>query len=206
MYRKFQQKKIIIFTVIFSMLILISCTESTQNSPQIEENISNLLPPIGDLDTSKEYYALFDTDSGKFTIKLFDNVAPRTVENFINLTEKKFYNGTTFHRVLPGFMAQGGDPTGTGTGGPGYKFEDEFSSTLSHNKPGIFSMANSGPGTNGSQFFITFAPTPHLDGMHTIFGEVVSGIENAMNISPRDPFSASKPGDRINKITIKNQP
>ena len=206
MFIKFQHKNILIFLVIFSMFILISCTESTDNPSQTEEKISNLVPPAGDLDTSKEYFAFFETDSGKFTIKLFDNLAPKTVENFINLSEKSFYDGTTFHRVIPGFMAQGGDPTGTGTGGPGYRFEDEFTSNLSHSKAGILSMANSGPGTNGSQFFITFSPTPHLDGMHTIFGEVVAGIENAMNISPRDPITASKPGDRINKITIKNQP
>ena len=168
--------------------------------------MNNLNPPEGNLDKELQYFAKFETEKGNFTAILYPNEAPLTVENFINLSEKKFYDGTTFHRVIPGFMAQGGDPTGTGAGGPGYKFDDEINDNLSHDKAGILSMANAGPGTNGSQFFITFSPTPHLDGMHTIFGEVVSGLENVMTITPRDPFSASEPGVRINKISIKNQP
>ncbi|MAR34175.1 MAG: peptidylprolyl isomerase [Chloroflexi bacterium] len=187
-------------------MFFVSCAENSKNNADLVENKNNLIAPQGNLDISKTYYAEFNTDSGKFTVQLYDDLAPYTVENFINLSENNFYNGTTFHRVIPGFMAQGGDPTGTGSGGPGYKFDDEINDNLSHDKAGILSMANAGPGTNGSQFFITFSPTPHLDGMHTIFGHVVSGLENVMKITPRDPFSASEPGDRIIKIIIKNQP
>lgn len=109
-------------------------------------------------------------------IELYAAEAPKTVENFLTLTQKGFYNSIFFHRVIPGFMIQTGDPTGTGRGGPGYTFADEFSPALKHNTPGIVSMANAGPNTNGSQFFITLAPTPWLDGKHTIFGRVVEGM------------------------------
>ncbi len=193
-------------TIILIFMFFVSCAENSKNNADLVENKNNLIAPQGNLDISKTYYAEFNTDSGKFTVQLYDDLAPYTVENFINLSENNFYNGTTFHRVIPGFMAQGGDPTGTGSGGPGYKFDDEINDNLSHDKAGILSMANAGPGTNGSQFFITFSPTPHLDGMHTIFGHVVSGLENVMKITPRDPYSASEPGDRIIKIIIKNQP
>ncbi|MBT7004593.1 MAG: peptidylprolyl isomerase, partial [Chloroflexi bacterium] len=121
---------------------------------------------------------------------------------FINLTTIGFYDGLMFHRVIPEFMAQGGDPKGTGVGGPGYRFRDEFDATLRHDKPGILSMANSGPNTNGSQFFITFVPTPHLDGRHTVFGEVIEGLDNVLNIEVRDPGTAQLPGDLIKSITI----
>ena len=193
-------------TIILIFMFFVSCAENSKNNANLVENKYNHIAPQGNLDISKTYYAEFNTDSGKFTVQLYDDLAPYTVENFINLSENNFYNGTTFHRVIPGFMAQGGDPTGTGSGGPGYKFDDEINDNLSHDKAGILSMANAGPGTNGSQFFITFSPTPHLDGMHTIFGHVVSGLENVMKITPRDPYSASEPGDRIIKIIIKNQP
>ena len=158
--------------------------------------------PTGALDTSKTYTATFITDAGEFEILLFDDEAPLTVENFINLVTIGFYEGTMFHRVIPDFMAQGGDPLGTGTGGPGYQFQDEFHASRQHDKPGVLSMANSGPGTNGSQFFITFAPTPHLDGMHSVFGEVVEGLDDALNITTRDPGTAQTPGDVIEKISI----
>ena len=158
--------------------------------------------PTGALDTSKTYHATFVTDAGEFKILLFDDEAPLTVENFINLTTIGFYDGLMFHRVIPEFMAQGGDPKGTGVGGPGYRFRDEFDATLRHDKPGILSMANSGPNTNGSQFFITFVPTPHLDGRHTVFGEVIEGLDNVLNIEVRDPGTAQLPGDLIKSITI----
>lgn len=157
--------------------------------------------PTGALDTSKTYTATFITDAGEFEILLFDDEAPLTVENFVNLANIGFYDGLMFHRVLADFMAQGGDPDGTGAGGPGYQFRDEFDSTRQHDKPGILSMANAGPNTNGSQFFITFVPTPHLDGKHTIFGEVTEGMENVMKITLRNPGD-STPGDIIQSITI----
>lgn len=137
-------------------------------------------------------YAHFNTSEGNFTVQLFDKDAPKTVENFVGLAEgtkewtdpkggqkvkKPFYNGLIFHRVIDGFMLQGGCPLGQGTGGPGYKFADEFSPKLRHSKPGILSMANSGPNTNGSQFFVTLGPTPHLDDKHSVFGEVVEGMD-----------------------------
>ena len=137
-------------------------------------------------------YALVSTSQGDFVIRLHEQAAPKTVANFVGLAEgtlawkdpvtgesitRPFYDGLTFHRVIDGFMIQGGCPLGTGTGGPGYKFADEFSRELRHDKAGILSMANSGPNTNGSQFFITLAPTPHLDNRHSVFGEVVEGLD-----------------------------
>ncbi len=121
--------------------------------------------------------AIIETNYGKIVVELFIERAPRTVENFIKLTEKEFYNGIVFHRVIPDFMIQTGDPTGTGRGGPGYKFDDEFNSELKHNKPGILSMANSGPNTNGSQFFIIVKPTPWLNNRHIVFGQGVEGMD-----------------------------
>ncbi|MCZ6538703.1 MAG: peptidylprolyl isomerase [Chloroflexi bacterium] len=160
-------------------------------------------PPVGALDTSKTYTASFKTDAGEFDVRLFDDEAPLTVENFINLATIGFYDGTMFHRVIPGFMAQGGDPRGTGAGGPGYRFRDEFDATRRHDKPGILSMANSGTNTNGSQFFITFEATPHLDDVHSVFGEVISGLDNALNLRVRDPGTAQFEGDKIETIIIK---
>ena len=126
-----------------------------------------------------------------------------TVENFVNLARSGFYDGTTFHRVIPGFMAQGGDPTGTGRGGPGYQFSDEFHPELRHNGPGVLSMANAGPNTNGSQFFITYAATPHLDDRHSVFGQVTGGIDVLRSIRERDPGRDTQPGDPIESIEIE---
>ena len=128
------------------------------------------MPPSGTLDTSKTYLAHFKTERGEIVAELYADKAPLTVENFVNLARSGFYDGTTFHRVIPGFMAQGGDPTGTGRGGPGYQFGDEFHADLRHDGAGVLSMANAGPGTNGSQFFITYSATPHLDDRHSVFG------------------------------------
>lgn len=119
----------------------------------------------------------FTTNKGVFVAEMFEDKAPKTTKNFIDLTEKGYYDGIIFHRVIDGFMIQGGDPTGTGMGGPGYKIEDEFGEGLKHDDEGIFSMANAGPNTGGSQFFITLAPTPHLNGKHAIFGRVVEGMD-----------------------------
>ena len=159
-------------------------------------------PPVGALDTSKSYTATFKTEKGDFTIELFDDEAPLTVENFVNLARIGFYDGVTFHRVIEGFMAQGGDPTGTGGGGPGYRFKDEFSPNRTHDGPGVLSMANSGAGTNGSQFFITFEATPHLDGKHSVFGKVIEGMSVVNSLTVRDPGTATKPGDAIVTVEI----
>ncbi|MBH65189.1 MAG: peptidylprolyl isomerase [Chloroflexi bacterium] len=166
------------------------------------ETMVDLAPPTGDLDKSKSYTATFKTERGEFEIMLYANDAPLTVENFVNLSRSGFYDGTTFHRVIPGFMAQGGDPTGTGTGGPGYRFGDEFNSRLRHDSEGILSMANAGPGTNGSQFFITFGPTPHLDNRHSVFGKVIKGMDVVKSIRERDPMSDPEPGDFIEAVEI----
>jgi peptidyl-prolyl cis-trans isomerase B (cyclophilin B) len=162
--------------------------------------------PNGSLDLSQQYAAKFVTERGEFEVDLFASGAPLTVENFVNLSRAGFYDGTTFHRVIPGFMAQGGDPTGTGRGGPGYQFGDEFSPSLRHGGAGVLSMANAGPGTNGSQFFITFAGTPHLDGKHTVFGQVRSGMDVVRSLRERDPGNDPNPGDRIETIEILTTP
>jgi peptidylprolyl isomerase len=153
-------------------------------------------------------YARMDTDRGAIVLRLFYDKAPITVANFVGLAEcsiewtdprsgkaskTRFYDGLVFHRVIPDFMVQGGDPLGRGTGGPGYRFEDEFAPGLKHSKPGILSMANAGPGTNGSQFFITHVPTPWLDGKHSIFGEVVEG---------QAVVDAIKQGDHLKSVQI----
>jgi cyclophilin family peptidyl-prolyl cis-trans isomerase len=161
-----------------------------------------LAPPSGALDTSKAYTARFKTERGDIVVELYADRAPLTVENFVNLARAGFYNGTTFHRVIGGFMAQGGDPTGTGTGGPGYQFGDEFHPTLRHDSGGILSMANAGPGTNGSQFFLTYGPTPHLDNKHSVFGKVTEGMDVLRSIRERDPQRDRQPGDRIDTIEI----
>ena len=151
-------------------------------------------------------YAHFETSLGNFTIELFEQETPSTVGNFVKLAEKNFYNGVIFHRVIEGFMIQGGDPTGTGRGGPGYQFADEFHPKLKHTSEGILSMANAGPNTNGSQFFITLGPTPHLDGRHTVFGKVTEGMDVVRKIGKT---KVSKPGDRpvidvvMNKVTVE---
>ena len=157
-----------------------------------------------------ETFAHFDTTEGKFKIKLFADKAPKTVENFVSLAEgaktgKRFYDGLVFHRVIPNFMIQGGCPEGTGRGGPGYKFADEFHPSLRHSKKGILSMANSGPNTNGSQFFITVAETSWLDNKHTVFGEVVEGYDVVDKISKLPKNSSDRPSKdvKINSVTIE---
>jgi len=160
-------------------------------------------PPAMKLDLTKSYTARVKTERGEMTCELFAADAPLTVENFINLARAGYYDGTTFHRVIPGFMAQGGDPTGTGSGEPGYTFRDEVSSARRHAGPGVLSMANSGPGTNGSQFFITYAATPHLDGRHSVFGRITEGMDVLLAIRERDPQRDRNPGDRIDTIEIE---
>ena len=165
-------------------------------------------------------YAHFDTTEGSFVIRLFDKEAPNTVANFVGLAEgtkewrdpatgqkKKapYYDGIIFHRIIDGFMIQGGDPLGQGTGGPGYTFADEFHPSRRHDKAGVLSMANSGPNTNGSQFFITLAPTPHLDNRHSVFGEVVSGLDVVKRIGRVATGRQDRPVTPVvmNKVTIE---
>ena len=157
--------------------------------------------------------AVFETNQGSFEAELYAKECPETVWNFINLAEGRqetdrdgnFYDGLIFHRVIKGFVIQGGCPSGTGTGGPGYRFDDEFDSSLRHNSEGIFSMANAGPGTNGSQFFITLGPTPHLDNKHSVFGKVTQGMDVVRKIGA----TKTGPGDRpledvvMEKVTIR---
>jgi peptidyl-prolyl cis-trans isomerase A (cyclophilin A) len=157
-----------------------------------------------------EIHALFDTTEGSFKVKLLADEAPKTVENFVSLadgskTGKPFYDGLVFHRVIPDFMIQGGCPEGSGRGGPGYQFPDEFHPTLKHDKVGLLSMANAGPNTNGSQFFVTVAKAPWLDNKHAIFGEVVEGYEVVERISkaPRDPRDRPKQDVKINSVKIE---
>ncbi|MCB9228146.1 MAG: peptidylprolyl isomerase [Deltaproteobacteria bacterium] len=149
--------------------------------------------------------ATFTTNLGSFDVRLFPEQVPVTVSNFVSLARKGFYDNLIFHRVIDGFMIQGGDPTGTGMGGPGYRFKDEFHADLKHSKAGILSMANAGPNTNGSQFFITVVPTPHLDGRHSVFGEVAKGMDVVNKIAKVPTGAQDKPRDKvvIEKITIQ---
>ena len=158
--------------------------------------------PEMQLDPTKKYQATLHTSKGDIIIDLYAKNVPHTVNNFVFLARQSFYNGTIFHRVIADFMAQGGDPTGTGRGGPGYKFRDEFDPKLRHNMPGVLSMANAGPNTNGSQFFITHVPTPWLDGKHAVFGQVVGGLDVLFAIPPRDPNLINAPAVTINSIDI----
>ena len=170
--------------------------------------------------TAPGTYAHFDTTLGRFTVKLFEKEAPTTVANFTGLAEgtrewthpgtgakakTPFYDGIIFHRVISGFMIQGGDPLGEGYGGPGYKFGDEFHPSLRHTKAGLLSMANAGPGTNGSQFFITLGPTPHLDNKHTIFGDVVEGMDVVEKIGSTKTDGRDRPVTPVvmQKVTIE---
>jgi cyclophilin family peptidyl-prolyl cis-trans isomerase len=164
-------------------------------------------PPPFTLDVTREYIATFRMENGgQFKVKLYADKTPNTVNNFVFLAREGFYDGTTFHRVIEGFMAQGGDPQGTGMGGPGYQFEDEFRDDLVFDRAGLLAMANSGPNTNGSQFFITFDATPHLNGLHTIFGEVIEGMDVVSALTRRDPnLNPGFAGDVIVTIEITEQ-
>lgn len=192
--------------------------QTAVSAPPASKELSWSSPPAMEIDVSKSYTAVFELEKGgKFTVELYAKEVPNTINSFVFLSRQGFYDGVTFHRVLEGFMAQGGDPTGTGTGGPGYKFDNEIHPDLRHDSTGILSMANSGVrngrGTNGSQFFITFLPTPALDGhgkdcaaprtsCHTVFGKVIEGMDVVNNISLRNPQAAGTPGDAIKTITI----
>jgi cyclophilin family peptidyl-prolyl cis-trans isomerase len=170
--------------------------------PEERNDYFNAPPPMS-IDTNKEYEAVFTTTKGEMRIRLFDDEAPLTVNNFVFLANQGFYDGTIFHRVLENFMAQAGDPTGTGTGGPGYQFSDEFDDSLSFDRRGLLAMANAGANTNGSQFFITFNAegSAHLTGAHTIFGELIEGDDVLSAITLRNPGSDT-PADIIERIDI----
>jgi len=194
--------------IVAAGLMLISCgddyeimTLTSGDGTMIDFKDTGTMPPVL-ADTNKKYTAVIEVEGkGNLVIELFAKDVPVTVSNFVYLATKGFYDGTTFHRVIPDFMAQGGDPTGTGTGGPGYKFADEF--TSHRHGTGALSMANSGADTNGSQFFITYKPTPWLDGKHTVFGSLVEGMDVLKSITPRDPAKDTFPGDKITRVTIK---
>jgi cyclophilin family peptidyl-prolyl cis-trans isomerase len=158
-------------------------------------------PPMV-IDPAKRYSATIATERGDIVVELYADKVPATVNNFVFLARDGYYDGVTFHRVIANFMAQTGDPTGTGRGGPGYKFSDEFEPSLRHDGPGVLSMANAGPNTNGSQFFITHKATPHLDGKHAVFGRVVEGMDVVYSIPERDPGSAREPGLAMTSVTI----
>ncbi|MBI2865383.1 MAG: peptidylprolyl isomerase [Chloroflexi bacterium] len=156
------------------------------------------------IDANKSYFATIETEKGNIKVELFAKDAAKTVNNFVFLARNRFYDGLTFHRVIPGFMAQGGDPKGDGRGGPGYQFEDEFSQRK--HLVGTLSMANSGPNSNGSQFFITYAAQPQLDGRHSVFGQVTEGMDVLQKITARDPdTNPTLTGDVIKRITIEEQ-
>ena len=162
-------------------------------------------PPEIAIDPAKKYAAVISTDKGEITIELYADKVPNTVNNFVFLARAGYYDGTYFHRVIPSFMVQGGDPTGTGSGGPGYRFEDEFDASLRHDQPGILSMANAGPGTNGSQFFLTHVATPHLDDKHTVFRQIVAGLDVLMSIPEREPSKTDSPYVTLQSVTISEE-
>ena len=158
-------------------------------------------PPQADFDASKRYFWNVATNVGDLKIQLMPDVAPMHVSSTIYLARLGFYDGVIFHRVITGFMAQGGDPLGQGTGGPGYNYDGEFSNSARHDRPGLLSMANAGPGTDGSQFFLTFVATPHLDDKHTIFGEVVEGMETVQELEKRGSSSGRTSEDLLMNTT-----
>lgn len=162
-------------------------------------------PPEMTIDPKKQYTATIKTDVGDIVVKLFADKTPKTVNNFVFLSKEGFYDDTIFHRVIDDFMAQAGDPTGTGMGGPGYKFSDEFHPSLRHSKPGILSMANAGPNTNGSQFFLTHIPTPWLDNKHSVFGEVTKGLDILLSIPARDPSKRNSPAVKLNSVDVTEE-
>jgi len=199
---------IVILSLIAVGLIWLLLSDKSSNVPELPEGTSrqyDALPPMT-IDTSKKYFATFTmAKGGEFVAELYADKAPVTVNSFVFLAREGYFDGVTFHRVLDGFMAQSGDPTGTGGGSPGYQFEDEFTD-LTFDKAGILAMANSGSNTNGSQFFITYAPTPHLNGKHTIFGQVIEGMDVVNGLTRRDPNqSPTFEGDAIATITITEE-
>ena len=190
-----------------ALMILLFALIQTQSNKEIlseESLLSNKewsSPPTMIIDDQKEYTAVIETELGNIVLRLFADESPITVNNFVFLAQQGYYDGVAFHRVIHDFMVQGGDRSG----GPGYMFEDEVDNGLKFDKPGLLGMANSGPNTNGSQFFITHVPTPHLNGKHTIFGEVIEGMDTVFTIPERNPQNAKDKGVVMRKVTIKNE-
>ena len=188
-------KKALVFLLATFVLFTTGCSAAGMNDK--DKGAKKMANPI----------AVFETNHGTFEIELFEDKAPITVKNFIDLAEKGFYNGLIFHRVIDGFMIQGGDPNGTGTGGPGYVIPDEFHKDLKHDSEGVLSMANAGPNTGGSQFFITLAATPWLDGHHSVFGKVVKGMDVVREIGKVDTDFQDKLLAKVvmEKVTIRRE-
>ena len=188
-------KKALVFLLATFVLFTTGCSAAGMNDK--DKGAKKMTNPI----------AVFETNHGTFEIELFEDKAPITVKNFIDLAEKGFYDGLIFHRVIDGFMIQGGDPNGMGTGGPGYTIPDEFHKDLKHDDEGILSMANAGPNTGGSQFFITLAATPWLDGHHSVFGKVVKGMDVVREIGKVDTDFQNKPLAKVvmEKVTIRRE-
>lgn len=191
------------------LFILFGCSEIENNVPKTNNKQltkeEGIVKELLTLEDDEILVARINTSMGDIEIELFADKSPKTVENFVGLATKGYYDGIIFHRVIDQFMIQGGDPTGTGTGGESYfggPFEDEFHDDLTHNGPGVLSMANAGPNTNGSQFFITLVPTPWLDGKHSVFGKVINGIEVVESIGK---VETSKPFDKPIKDVIMNK-
>lgn len=203
-------------SIIFSIFVLALSIASAQDAqtPQAicdaaepnEFTEMQFEQPEQVLEDGVDYRAVFCTGAGAVYIDLYEDLTPVTVNNFVFLAQQGYYDNTTFHRVLEDFMAQAGDPTGTGSGGPGYQFQDEPVGFLVFDTPGKLAMANAGAGTNGSQFFITTAPTPHLNYRHTLFGDVLEGQDNVVNIELRDPVSAVEPGETLSTVVIITDP
>ena len=188
-------KKALVFLLATFVLFTTGCSAAGMNDK--DKGAKKMTNPI----------AVFETNHGTFEIELFEDKAPITVKNFIDLAEKGFYDGLIFHRVIDGFMIQGGDPNGMGTGGPGYTVPDEFHKDLKHDSEGVLSMANAGPNTGGSQFFITLAATPWLDGHHSVFGKVVKGMDVVREIGKVDTDFQDKPLAKVvmEKVTIRRE-
>lgn len=176
---------------------IVNNTQAVQEQVQVQDN--KMQKPELTIDQTKSYFATLKTNQGDIKVKLYADKTPITVNNFVYLANQKFYDGVIFHRVIPDFMIQGGDPTGTGRGGPGYQFEDEIVSELQFTKAGLLAMANAGSGTNGSQFFITLAATDWLNGNHTIFGEVTNGMDVVEKIGTTQTDAADRP---VNEVVI----
>lgn len=197
------KQKITLFlaVVIMTLMSIPGCAANVPNTQTPDSSAKQQQSP------SANRIAKFETSMGTFKVELFEDKAPLTTQNFITLVEKKYYDGLIFHRVIDDFMIQSGDPKGNGTGGPGYTIKDEFHPSLKHNSAGILSMANAGPNTGGSQFFITLAPTPWLDNHHAVFGKVIEGMEVVKAIGKVKTDSNDRPKEKvtINKISIESR-